>query len=426
MPATRFSALPELSAEPCLTGRGVRIRVSTTQTNQGGIHGGGKRLMIHTKKKVVYLFLTLALLSPWSIREDLLAFDPVPSAASLDFNRAGAQAESGRTVLSQDEKINIEVFEKVHPAVVNIATTTLEMNFWLQLIPREGQGSGFIIDRNGYILTNNHVVEKAQKMTVTMADGRKTSAALIGRDPSSDLAVIKIPREFVKVVTILGDSDRIRVGQKAIAIGNPFGLSHTLTTGIVSALNRGIMTEDGHQIEDLIQTDAAINPGNSGGPLLNSNGEVIGVNSAIYSLSGGYQGIGFAIPINRVKDIATQLITSGKVARPWLGISGLSVTPALSEALGLGVEQGVLVVEVLRGGPADQAGLLGGDRQVIVGSMRLLLGGDIITHIDEHEISHMKDLGRILDRLKVGHTAKVRVSRDGRTLDLTVRLKERP
>jgi len=382
--------------------------------------------MIHARMKGICLVLTLALLSLWSMRDDLLAFNPVPKAPSLDFNRFKGQSESGQAVLSQDEKINIEVFEKVHPAVVNIATTTLEMNFWLQLIPREGQGSGFLIDRNGYILTNNHVVEKAQKMTVTMADGRKVSASLVGRDPSSDLAVIKIPSELVKVVTILGDSDRIRVGQKAIAIGNPFGLSHTLTTGIVSALNRGIMTEDGRQIEDLIQTDAAINPGNSGGPLLNSNGEVIGVNSAIYSLSGGYQGIGFAIPVNRVRDVATQLITSGKVAKPWLGISGLSVTPALSEALGLGVKQGVLVVEVLRGGPADQAGLLGGNRQVIVGGMRLLLGGDIITHIDEHEVSNLKELGRILDRLKVGHTVKVRVIRAGRPLDLIVRLKERP
>jgi S1-C subfamily serine protease len=227
-------------------------------------------------------------------------------------------------------------------------------------------------------------------------------------------------------VTHLGDSDKIRVGQKAIAIGNPFGLSHTLTTGIISALHRDIKTHDDTHMEDLIQTDAAINPGNSGGPLLNSNGEVIGINTAIFSLSGGYQGIGFAIPINRAKYVATQLITLGRVARPWLGITGISITPGLSEGLGLAVEQGVLVVKVFRGSPADRAGLRGGNREVIVGSFRLLLGGDIITAIDEHEITDMHELGRLMDELRVGETVTMRISRNGRALELNVLLKERP
>jgi putative serine protease PepD len=300
------------------------------------------------------------------------------------------------------------------------------MNFWLEIIPREGQGSGFIIDRKGYILTNNHVVAKAQKITVTMANGKKTPATLVGRDPLSDLAVIRIPSKYVDMVVTLGDSDKIRVGQKAIAIGNPFGLSHTLTTGIVSALNRGIRTEDGNQIDDLIQTDAAINPGNSGGPLLNSNGQVMGINTAIYSLSGGYQGIGFAIPINLAKNVATQLITAGRVARPWLGITGISITHGLSEAIGLGVDQGVLVAEIVRGSPAHQAGLRGGNREVIVGSMRLPLGGDVITSIDGHEITDMKQLSRLVEKLKVGKNVIVRINRGGRSMELDVLLAERP
>jgi len=351
---------------------------------------------------------------------------PRPSSHSFDFNSASNNFGLRAAVISADEKINISVFEKTHPAVVNIATTTLSMNFWLEVTPREGQGSGFIIDKKGHILTNNHVVAKAQKITVTMADGRKIPATLVGRDPPSDLAVIKIPARQVDVVTHLGDSDKIRVGQKAIAIGNPFGLSHTLTTGIISALHRGIKTQDDRHMEDLIQTDAAINPGNSGGPLLNSDGEVIGINTAIFSLSGGYQGIGFAIPINRAKYVATQLITLGRVARPWLGITGISVTPGLAEGLGLAVEQGVLVVKVFRGSPAANAGLRGGNREVIIGSFRLLLGGDIITVIDGHKITDMHELGRLMDKLRVGDTVTMRISRNGRALNLKVGLRERP
>ncbi len=300
------------------------------------------------------------------------------------------------------------------------------MNFWLEVIPREGQGSGFIIDREGYILTNNHVVANARKITVTMADGTKIPASLVGRDPTSDLAVIKIPPGYVDAVAILGDSDKIRVGQKAIAIGNPFGLSHTLTTGIVSALNRGIMTEDGHQIDSLIQTDAAINPGNSGGPLLNSNGEVMGINSAIYSRSGGYQGIGFAIPSNHARYVATELITSGRVARPWLGITGLSVSPELSEGLRLSAERGVLIIEVFRGSPAYDAGLQGGTRDVIAGGLRFRIGGDIITSIDGHDITGMKEMGRLIDKLRVGQTVVIKIYRNGRPMELNVLLKEKP
>jgi S1-C subfamily serine protease len=335
-------------------------------------------------------------------------------------------ANPRRVTISPDEEINVRVFENAHPAVVNIATTTLSMNFWLEITPRKGQGSGFVIDASGYILTNNHVVARAQKIIVTMADGRKTPANLVGRDPASDLAVIKIPPGFVNVVATLGDSDMVQVGQKAIAIGNPFGLSHTLTTGIISALNRGIRTDEGYEIEDLIQTDAAINPGNSGGPLLNSNGEVIGINTAIFSLSGGYQGIGFAIPINRAKRLASQLIVSGKVSRPWIGFSGISITPGLAEILGLGVKNGILVVDIARNSPAEKAGLRGGYQDAVAGGLRLRLGGDIILALDGHEIHDMKQLGRKLSRMRAGQSATLKIVRNGKALHLGLILAERP
>lgn len=378
-------------------------------------------------KRYSWPILILVLLLIWLNWGDILDFfRPRPSAESLDFNRPGQALESRATIVSTDEKINIEVFEKVHPAVVNIAATTLGINFWMEIIPQEGQGSGFIIDRKGYILTNNHVVARAQKIIVTLSDGRKTPASLVGRDPESDLAIIKIPSGDVDAAVPLGDSNQVRVGQKAIAIGNPFGLSHTLTTGIVSAIKREIRTKDGTHIKDLIQTDAAINPGNSGGPLLNSNGEVIGINTAIFSLSGGYQGIGFAIPINRAKEVATQLITAGRVTRPWLGISGISITEDIADELGLGIRSGVLIVEVIDGSPADQAGIRGGNREVIIGSMKVLIGGDIITALNGQTVRRMEELIEFLRTLEVGEKVLLKIFRNDLPDTIEVLLAERP
>ncbi len=377
--------------------------------------------------KYLWLILLLAVLFFWTKGEELPLFPSrTPAAETLDFNRENAEIVTRTTIVSSDEKINMDVFDKSHGAVVNIAATTLRMNFWMEINPQKGQGSGFIIDSRGYILTNNHVVANAQRITVTMADGEKIEASLVGRDPGFDLAVIKIPESKVNVVADLGDSDIIRPGQKAIAIGNPFGLSHTLTTGIVSAVKRSIRTEDGNQIEDLIQTDAAINPGNSGGPLLNSNGEVIGINTAIFSLSGGYQGIGFAIPINLAKQVATQLITSGRVMRPWIGITGISITPNFARELGLGAKEGVLVVEVVRGGPGHSGGLRGGNRQVVIGGVRLLLGGDIITAVNEKRISDMRQMVGVLDRIGVGETVELTIVRGGYEKKIKVALTEKP
>jgi len=357
----------------------------------------------------------------------LTKLESVPEKKSVEASSVkNIVSEKRSIVVSSDEEININVFEKVHAAVVNIATTTLSVNFWRELVPSQGQGTGFIIDKRGYILTNNHVVENAQKIIVTLASGKKLSAALVGRDSTSDLAVIKISDETINDVAELGDSNALQVGQKALAIGNPFGLGHTLTTGIISALNRSITNENNTRIDDVIQTDAPINPGNSGGPLLNSSGEVIGINTSIFTTSGGYQGIGFAIPINRAKEIAAQLITSGKVARPWLGIYQAISVSELSGYLNFGIDNGLLIIQVIQGSPAYQAGLRGGDRMVIIGRYRLPIGGDIITAIDNNAISEENDIDRVLSKKKVGDKVNVKVFRDGRLLDVPVTLMEKP
>lgn len=371
---------------------------------------------------LVVLLLVSFVQQNWS-KIDLLIFGR-PVEKDLSFNKSSVDQRP--VVVSNDEQINIDVFERVHPAVVNIAATTLTMNFWMQVIPQEGQGSGFIIDERGYILTNNHVVAKAQKLTVTLGDGKKVAASLVGRDLSSDLAIIQIPKNMVSAVATLGNSDNVKVGQKAIAIGNPFGLSQTLTTGIISALNREIRGESGDTLAGLIQTDAPINPGNSGGPLLNSNGEVIGINTAIFSLSGGYQGIGFAIPINKAKEVATQLITTGRFAQPWLGISGLALTEDLARVLNVSATEGVLVVEVVQGSPAERAGLLGGNHETIIGNFRVLIGGDITLSLSGRKMTDMNVLIKEIVRHRVGDTIEMEILRDNRMTILKVLLQEKP
>ena len=370
------------------------------------------------------LLATLLLHQAWPWLEQ--RFATRPQMKELDFVRAPAEFAGGAPVISSDEKINMDVYDRVHQAVVNISTTTLTLNFWRQVVPQGGQGSGFIIDADGYILTNDHVVGNAQKITVTLGNGVKSEAVLIGTDPASDLAVIRIPATVVPAVAALGDSDAVRVGQKAIAIGNPFGLSQTLTTGIVSALNRELEHKDGGRLFELIQTDAAINPGNSGGPLLDSSGRVIGINTAIFSMSGGYQGIGFAIPVNRAREVAAQLITTGRYQRPWLGIAGLAMNPDLASALRLASRQGVLVAEVVPGSPAHTAGLQGGRREILYGNLRLPVGGDLILSVNGSKVVSMESLIRQIERQRVGDTVRMEILRDSSRMEVAVLLKERP
>ena len=329
--------------------------------------------------------------------------------------------------IMEDEKNNIAVYEKVADGVVNVTSTAMQMDFFFNAFPTQGSGSGSIIDTKGHILTNHHVVANAQKLEVTLADGSKWPAKLVGSDPDNDLAVIKIdaPKEKLKVIP-MGDSKNLKIGQKVLAIGNPFGLQRTLTTGIVSSLGRTIRSEVGTLIEDVIQTDAAINPGNSGGPLLNSEGEIVGINSAIISPTGGSVGIGFAIPVNTAKRVAPELISKGYVTYPYIGATIQSLIPEMAKFLKLKIERGAMISEVVKGGPADKAGLKGGNQRVQVGNMIVLVGGDIVVKADQHEVKTNDELIHYIREKKPGDTVLLKVFRKDSFIDMKVTLGERP
>ena len=329
--------------------------------------------------------------------------------------------------LTEEERNNIAVYEKVADGVVNVTSTAIQMDFFFNAFPTQGSGSGSIIDTKGHILTNHHVVADAQKLEVTLADGSKWPAKLVGSDPDNDLAVIKIdaPKEKLKVVP-MGDSKNLRIGQKVLAIGNPFGLQRTLTTGIISSLGRTIRSEVGTLIEDVIQTDAAINPGNSGGPLLNSDGEIVGINSAIISPSGGSVGIGFAIPVNTARRVVPELISKGYVTYPYIGATIQSLIPEMAKYLKLKIERGAMISEVVKGGPADKAGLKGGNQKVQVGNMIVLMGGDIVVKADQKEVKTNDELIHYIREKKPGDTILLKVFRKDSFIDMKVTLGERP
>jgi putative serine protease PepD len=328
---------------------------------------------------------------------------------------------------TEDEKNNIAVYEKVADGVVNVTSTAIQMDFFFNAFPTQGSGSGSMIDIKGHILTNHHVVANAQKLEVTLADGSKWPAKLIGSDPDNDLAVIKIdaPKEKLKVIP-MGDSKNLRIGQKVLAIGNPFGLQRTLTTGIISSLGRTIRSEVGTLIEDVIQTDAAINPGNSGGPLLNSDGEIVGINSAIISPSGGSVGIGFAIPVNAAKRVVPELIAKGYVTYPWIGATIQPLIPEVAKFLKLKIERGAMIAEVAKGGPADEAGMKGGNQRVQVGNMIVIVGGDIVVKADQHDVKTHDELIRYIREKKPGDAILLKVYRKGNFEEVKVTLGERP
>jgi S1-C subfamily serine protease len=329
--------------------------------------------------------------------------------------------------ITEDEKNNIAVYEKVADGVVNITSTAVQMDFFFNVFPTRGSGSGAILDTRGHILTNHHVVANAQKLEVALVDGSRWPAKLIGSDPDNDLAVIKIdaPKEKLKVIP-MGDSKNLRIGQKVLAIGNPFGFERTLTTGVISSVGRTIRSEVGTLIEDVIQTDAAINPGNSGGPMLNSEGEIIGINSAIISPSGGNVGIGFAIPVNTAKRIIPELISKGYVTYPWIGATIQALIPEVAKYLKLKIERGALIAEVVKGGPADKAGLKGGSQRVQVGNMIVVVGGDIVVKADSQEIKTNEELIRYVREKKIGNTVTFKVYRKDKFENVKVTLGERP
>lgn len=341
---------------------------------------------------------------------------------------AGAVTEvSARDgVLTDDEAINVKVYRQASGAVANILTKATEYDFFMDPVPVAGAGSGFVIDPKGYILTNFHVVQEAQSIQVVLGDQTQYAAKFLGADPRNDVALIKIePKGKPLVALPLGDSSTLQVGQKVLAIGNPFGFQSTLTTGVVSALGRTVQTSQTTYIDEAIQTDAAINQGNSGGPLINSHGEVIGINSAIYSTSGTTAGIGFAIPVNTAKRIAHDLMTEGRVRQAFMGVQSLELGGWLAEALDLPVKEGLLIEEVTRGGPAAAAGLHGGDKEAMAGMRRITIGGDVIVAIDGQKVANQFDMNVILNRKRPGDTVDVTVYRGGKKMEIQVKLGER-
>ena len=334
----------------------------------------------------------------------------------------------GPSGLMPEEETLIGIYKAASPGVVHITSTVLSQDFFFRVMPERGTGSGIVINDKGFILTNNHVVENADSLEVTLPDKSKVPAKLVGRDPENDLAVIRVnvPKENLTPLR-LGDSSQLQVGQMAIAIGNPFGLDRTVTRGVVSAVGRSLKSETGRQIRNVIQTDAAINPGNSGGPLLNSQGEVIGVNTVIITPSGGSVGIGFAVPVNTAKKLVPQLIARGRASHAWLGISGMDINPTMAKTLSLPVKEGVMIAQVIPNGPAARVGLRGSQRRVRLGNYLVNVGGDIIQTVDGEKIASMDDLTAFLDeRKKVGDEVQVHVLRDGKPHSVTVRLGELP
>lgn len=329
---------------------------------------------------------------------------------------------------TRDEENNMELYERLAPGVVNITSTILERDFFFNVIPKKGVGSGVVIDKRGYIVTNHHVIEDASKLEVTLSNGEKYTAKLVGSDPDTDIAVIKINAPPSKLVVIpMGDSDNLRVGQKVLAIGNPFGLGQTLTTGVISSLGRSLRSPTGALVENVIQTDASINPGNSGGPLIDSSGRMIGINTAIFSPTGANVGIGFAIPVNTVKRVVEEIVERGHYAHPWLGATLLTLFPDVAEALRLPVDHGVMVVEVVPGSPADRAGLRGGNMQAQVGNYLILVGGDIIVRVEGIETDQAEEVIRIIGRYRPGDKVKMDIVRwNGSRERITVTLGERP
>ncbi|MGP8172942.1 MAG: S1C family serine protease [Terracidiphilus sp.] len=323
-----------------------------------------------------------------------------------------------------EEQNNIAVYKRVLPSVVNITSTILVFNFFEGVVPQHGQGSGFILDKAGHVLTNYHVVENANRgIEVMLSNKRRYAAKVVGTDRVHDLALLQIDAPNLQPVT-LADSSELAVGQKVYAIGNPFGLSGTMTRGIISSI-RSIHGAEGAPIEDAIQTDAAINPGNSGGPLLNSRGEVIGINTMIAS-NGAEQnsGIGFAIPINTAKAVLADLTRYGRVKRPSLGIESYAIGPDLASQMGLAVDDGVLIQKVRPGGAAEKAGLRGGTEQAYVGNQLILLGGDLIVAIDGQRVTDPQEISALMDKHQAGDTISVTFYRGHKQMTLKLILGE--
>jgi S1-C subfamily serine protease len=333
---------------------------------------------------------------------------------------------SAQPAFDSDEQNNIAVYKKAVPSVVNVSASSVAYDFFYGAVPQQGQGSGFILDTNGHVLTNSHVIEGARLVEVTLHDKHKYTAQVLLNDKGHDLALLQIQASGASLVpATLADSRSLVVGQKVFAIGNPFGLAGTMTRGIISSI-RSVRGPVGNLIEDAIQTDAAINPGNSGGPLLNSRGEVIGINSLIATGGGVDQnaGIGFAIPVNTAKAAINDFSRYGHVRRPTLDVSLLPIGPELAQQMGLASDYGVLIERTLPGGAAERAGLHGGTQKAYLGNNTIYLGGDLIIAMDGDQVSNTQEIGQILNGHSAGDTVTVTVLRGRKKVDVPVKLGE--
>jgi putative serine protease PepD len=365
---------------------------------------------------LVACFLTITAAGRWKLGRVL----PQLSSAG----RLWEAPVSAAQAYSTDEQNNIDIYKAAREATVHITSRVYRQDWFFQLYPEEGTGSGFLVNADGTILTNNHVVHGASRLTVKLSDAKSYAARVLGTDSNNDLALIRIEAGRKLPTLRLGDSDTLVVGQKVLAIGNPFGLEGTLTTGIVSSLNRSLQTQESPRLEGMIQTDAAINPGNSGGPLLDSHGSVIGINTAIYGQ--GNIGLGFAMPVNRAKEMLNEFQARGHISQPTLGIKTVWVSGDLAEALELPAKGGLLIQGVDRGSPAEEAGLRGPRQVVVVGTYQLGVGGDLIVEVEGQPVEGNESLVRVMKRKRGGDTLNLTVYRNGRREKVQVHLGEAP
>ncbi len=391
-------------------------------------------------KKISVVLLSLALLvslsgctlpelvtaPPATPQVVIVVATPTPAPAPTTGAAPAAAVDSADSV----EARRIAIYERAAPAVVNITTQVLRSGFFWGEYPEEGSGSGFLWDDQGHIVTNYHVIQGARRIEVAFGEELALPAEVVGADSMNDLAVLKVESVPAGVLPLeVGSSAELRVGQTAIAIGNPFGqFERTMTEGIVSAVNRTIETQNS-VLRGVIQTDASINRGNSGGPLLDFHGRLIGVNSAIYSPTGTSAGVGLAIPVDKVRRVVPALITEGRYPHPWLGLEelGYEISPALAQALDLPVESGLLVARLYRNSPADKAGIRSATDEVILGNRRYFVGGDIITAIDDRPLRAWEDLNAYLDEAtEIGQTVVLRVVRDGEEMTIQAVLEDTP
>jgi S1-C subfamily serine protease len=359
-----------------------------------------------------------------------LRWDLIPGFSEREAPKpAFAFAPAGQVALSSDEEVNVRVYNQVSPGVVNVTRTVMEYDMFWAPYPDESTGSGCVLDTDGNILTNYHVVQDADRLEVSLPDQTKYGAKIIGFDEQNDLAVIRLenaPKNRLHPIS-LGDSNTLKVGQKVLAIGNPMGLQNTLTVGIVSSLGRRIRTPSRDIVDNVIQTDAAINPGNSGGPLLNAAGEMVGINTSIFTIRGGGNiGIGFAIPANTIRRVATDIIKEGRVIRPWFGVEGYAINDDFASALELPVQSGILVAVVERGSSADRAGIQGYTKVVRWYNQRIYIGGDILTEIEGKAVASREELRLALESKRPGDTVRVTIYRGRSKMQKTVPLVESP